>query len=392
MIDSKHLVQFLPKEFEYLTKTDKIVCNDTKLKTCYIINLMNELIVKYYFTNEIYFNLYSLILRRKYTHLYHKYLDYVVSTKFLSLVSKHYTGKKACTYKLNIDFLDNVIRVKVYDTILLKKYKKEYIEESITEYVKSPIPVEIRKKLVKDLYSVKLDYKKALDYLISIRKSGEIDEIKFNKNYCSIENISSDNIFFKFDSFGRIHTNFTVLKKEIRNNFLSIDGEELCEVDIKNSQPFFLSLLMKDEMMLEKLESKEIKRYFDLVKLGLVYDDLQQRYSELIDRDDAKQLIYRVFFGPNRENKKECKMFRKVYPEIYDFICEYKSMNKNYRCISHMLQFMESRFIFKGVIRELMNKHPEIKIITVHDSLLYQCRYKEIVEGIFYKQLNKLYI
>lgn len=392
MIEDKNfLYQFIPKEFEYLNIKPKIEHKDILLKSCYIISLMHELIVKYYFTNELVFNLHSLILRKKYTQNYNHYLDYLIDNKFLFKISKHYAGKKACTFKINDIFLRDIIRVQVFDTVLLKKYKKDNIDESITEYVKSPIPVDIRKKLVRDLYSVELDYDEAYQYLKKLKDNDEIDEAKFNKNFCSIENINSNNIFFKFDSYGRIHTNFTVLKKDIRNNFLKIDGQQTYEVDIKNSQPFFLSLLMHQEMTFEQLKSQEIQRYFDLVKLGLVYEDIVEKNPELKSREDAKKVVYKVFFGPNRDNKKDCKMFRKVYPSVYDFICEYKSMNKNYKCVSHMLQYMESKFIFQDVIYEIMKKHPEIKLITVHDSILFPSQYKNIVKKIFENKLNEIY-
>ena len=42
--------------------------------------------------------------------------------------------------------------------------------------------------------------------------------------------------------------NFTILKKEIRQKYLTIDNDEVTEIDINNSQPLFLSLLLKNEM------------------------------------------------------------------------------------------------------------------------------------------------
>ena len=46
-----------------------------------------------------------------------------------------------------------------------------------------------------------------------------------------------------FDDFGRFHTNYTILKKEIRNNYLTISNEMLIEIDVKNSQPLFFAVL-----------------------------------------------------------------------------------------------------------------------------------------------------
>ena len=188
MINQIH--QFIPQKYEYLTKTSKISYKDSSLKTAYLINIIHELILKHYFVedvelsvfNENNFNLWSLILRKKYGMDYSKYIDYLIEDGFITLVSNYYAGKKSKTYKINPFDPDSIKECSIYDKILLKKYSKEFIEESITSHNLSPISPDIRKKLVDDIYKVKIDYKKSIEYLKSLKETKQIDSNKFYKN------------------------------------------------------------------------------------------------------------------------------------------------------------------------------------------------------------------
>ena len=61
-----YIYQFIPRNYEYLTKQKKIKFVGKNLKTDYLINIMDEMILKYFFTNDVKFNLWSEILRKKY--------------------------------------------------------------------------------------------------------------------------------------------------------------------------------------------------------------------------------------------------------------------------------------------------------------------------------------
>ncbi len=64
----------------------------------------------------------------------------------------------------------------------------------------------------------------------------------------SFDRVNSDIPFFKVDKMaGRLHTPITNLKREFRQ-FLRYDGQELEEVDIKSSQPFFLACLLGERI------------------------------------------------------------------------------------------------------------------------------------------------
>lgn len=385
---SDYTWQFVSNDFQYLTQQKKVEYKGINLKTSYLINIIHELIIKFHFSKktDINFKLSSIILKKRYNEHYNYYIDYLCEQGFMTMVSNYCVGKKTKTYKLNIEHIYNVIRWKNYDKILLKKIDNRY-ETSITEMNFSSISTNIRKKLIESLTKIDIDYEGSLTFLEDKKASGEMCEPKYQKNLISIENINSKSIYFNFDDYGRFHTNFTILKKEIRNQYLSIDNEMLDEIDIKNSQPLFFAVLLKKEL---PYINGDTKRYFDLVKEGLIYEDIIKN-SKLTNRYEAKELIYKVLFGNNvKTNKKLNNIFKKLYPSVYEYILEFKENRKNYKELSHELQKMESDFIFNVVIKEIYETYPDIILFTVHDSIVCSKSNHEKIKVIFDKHFNEL--
>jgi len=384
-----YLYQFIPKEFEYLTKVTTLEYKDKKLKTAYLVNIIHELILKYYFTNEVKHNLWSVILKKKYGKYYSHYIKYLVEYDFMEIVSSYYAGKKAKTYKLNITELD-VFRTRITDKIVLKKHNKDYIFRSFTAIQESPIEMSLRKKLIDDLYHVNIDYVNAKQWLETQKSSKKIDLNKYFKNLNSIDGINTEHIFFKFDSYGRLHTNFTVLKKHIRSNFLTIDGLEITEIDLPNSQPYFFGVYLKKEIGEENF-NEEIKKFIDVVKNGLIYDEILEKHSDILSsRNDAKILMYKVLFGKNIDKRIENKIFKSMYPTVYSYIKEYKYLSDDYKSLSHQLQIIESDFIYNKCVKTIKKKFQKIKLFTIHDSIIFPIKYKEEVQLVFNNYLKDL--
>ena len=134
----------------------------------------------------------------------------------------------------------------------------------------------------------------------------------------------------------------------------------------------------------------DTKKYFELVKNGLLYDDIIAN-SIITKRNEAKELVYKVLFGNNlRDNKKVNKIFKSLYPSVYEYILEFKESRTTYKELSHELQKMESEFIFNQVIREIYSTYPDIILFTVHDSIIFPKSYQNKVETIFNKHFQNL--
>ena len=195
------------------------------------------------------------------------------------------------------------------------------------------------------------------------------------------------NIFYHFDSYGRMHTNFTILKSFIRKNCLLIDGEETCEIDIKNSQPLFLSKLITDSDS-RWVDKDEFELFKILVKNGNFYQYLMDKLN-LSSKEEVKNLTYKVLFGQNRPNSKSDLKFIDLFPTIHNFIKIYKKEKKDYKILAHDLQKAESSLIYNQIINRINNENKQVRVITVHDSLIVQRKWRDYVTNIFYDEIFK---
>jgi hypothetical protein len=377
--DKKYSIQFLPDCLLNLSSNKKFIHRQRNLKTSYVIDLVHNLILKYYFKKDNIFNLSSIVLKEKYGHLYNYYVDYLVDSNLLILIKKHNKGKNARIYKLSDKVINgDVTRYKNSDQILLKKYKKSICSISEFDVEINPIEQSVKTKLIEDLFCVDIDYVKSIFFLDSSKQDQDI----YQKNKYSVESIRDKHIFYHFDNYGRLHTNFTILKSFIRKNCLLIDGEETFEMDIKNSQPLFLNQILDDSIIFE-----EKIFYRELTMNGNFYQFLQEKYS-IKDKKTVKDLTYKVLFGKNYPNKYD-KIFAEVFPTIYQFIKSYKKQKGDYRSLSYELQRNESNFLFNKVVLTLKNYFPEIKLISCHDSLICKISDRHRVSEIFNQLLNE---
>lgn len=389
--NKKYLYQFLPKKLEFLIKTDKIVYKDNNLKTKYLADIIHYMYCRYFFADKKQVNLSSIILRQKYGTNYNYYIEYLIDNNILINDKNYYKGRFSKLFSLNSEYYDNDIKILRWrndDKIILKKWKKSQLEFEVDSLNDTKIINSwVKKELINDLYYVEIDFENASKHLLQMKEEGKIEtEKSYWKNLLSVESIKDGTLFYIEDDYGRLHTNFTILKKVIRTEFIKINGEEVDELDIPNSQPMFLALLLKEDNFHIKYPKAYIN-YLNIVKNGKIYDLLCSEIN--IDRADCKKRIFMCLFG---ENKWECKfdrIFKKIFPEIFNWMLEKKA--KDYRVIAHELQKKESKLIFDNIIYRIKKEIPDIKLFTVHDSIIYPKKYSEKVSEIFYNQVELLF-
>lgn len=384
--DRKQTLQFLPECLFEISEKKYFYYKDQKLKSAYLVDLVHNMILKYYFKKENLFSLSSVILKEKYGYLYNYYLNYLRDEKIIELQRNYLKGSNSRVYRLTDSVLSNKInRFNNDDKILIKKYITKHLQFELDN--NNIIKREIKEKLIDDLFHVQIDYTRSLFFLDSL-KNDDLDV--YQRNKYSVETINQKNIFYHFDSYGRMHTNFTILKSFIRKNCLLIDGEETCEIDIKNSQPLFLSKLISDTDS-RWVDVDEFDTFTILVENGNFYQYLVDNLN-LVNKNEAKSMTYKVLFGQNRSNSKTDALFYKLFPTIHNFIKIYKRENSDYKILSHTLQRAESNLIFNKIISRLANSYSDIRIITVHDSLIIQKKYKKTVQEIFDEEISKHFI
>jgi len=388
--NKKFILHHIPLNLNNLIGDNKhLDFNGKKIKCDYLVDLTHTLMMKYFNTKRLTSNLSSLILKEKYGSHYNYYIKWLLDHDIISLISDYYVGKKAKTFQLNKKCIVNSIRRKTYDRVLLKKKKINILSDNLDKTNYDWIERNIRLKIIDDLSYVEIDYSKAKDILKGMK--GE----SLSKNEFSVDAIHFGDLYTHFDKYGRVHTNFTTLKSDIRKGCLKIQGQEVDELDIRNSQPLFLALLIsKHNDYLNCVDDGEYNFFKSLVCNGEFYKYYMSE-NAIDHKKLAKRSIYKVLFGRNLDDN-DNNMFNNLFPTIYDFVCKYKETygegKGNYKVLAYELQRSESNFLFNNIIKEIMIKYPHIKIFTVHDSISYPIKYKREVTEIFDDNINLLFI
>lgn len=405
------ILQFLPYQLEHLTHTKKtvVVCEKTgkfiNLKNAMIIDFMHDIIKQIYYkkTNELY--IYSNVSKDRYGSNYNHYINYLCDNGYIRQVGKHLAGEYSRRYRISDEITDQ--KMKRYhntDTILLKKRKK-LNDNLLSTGIEGGILPEVKKKMVNDAKLVQIDHNASMMFLNGM--TGKENQLNaYNKNKYCVQIIKSGDLYCHFDEYGRMHTNFTVLKTHIRQNYLSINGDSLTELDIQNSQPLFMMKILEESPRIG-VDENEFKLYKLLTTTSKFYQYIMVN-SNIKDKKKAKKLVYTVFFGKNNRYVEYNQIFMKLFPTIFEFIKAFKNINKSvdaknkkdklktytpddYKRLSHQLQRSESNLIYNIIIKEVMENHPEIPIITIHDSIMFPKRYTEIVEEIFTRNINEAF-
>lgn len=387
-MERKVVVRHIPERYTHLISAKKVSYITPQGKRVYIkswklIEVMHQFLFRYYTRSEAVtkMELHSQVLKTLYGTFYKHVLNYLVDTGFFKAGEKYIVGEKARTY------------------ILCKEITKEIMIESTFPHPPSHykavnlfykyniIPEDIQEMLIDDARLMAINREESLSYITECFEKGLISLKSYMKNKYSIEAIASGEIYQKFDRFGRMHTNFSILKKELRQSYLYLGGEEIAEIDVPNSQPTFLYKLMKEDGF------TDWGNYAYDVLSGNIYNRIATyAYPELAAeaaRKRAKILVYRVLFGKVKNNRWNI-VFRKLYPTVHEWIVKYKSERGKYYILSHDLQRLESKFVYSTVIRRIKDEKPYIPLVTVHDSIMFPVSDKEYVERVFAESMSEL--
>ena len=236
---------------------------------------------------------------------------------------------------------------------------------------------------------------------------------------------TNGDLYVKHDKYGRIHTNVTNMKKEIRHAALRCDGESVAEVDIKSSQAAFIIAVFrryidfyrndltenrdtfirfrpiwKHESMkstiLDNMES-ELELYRNLVADGKIYEFFQKECSEdvvlnrKLTRDEAKKGMLSFLFSPLYFNEKRepvraavQRCWKKYFHNLYE--CMWAMKESCHAALAYEMQKIESSFVFDKVCPRIIEEIG-CHFCTVHDSIIVPADCAEYVRYIMDEEL-----
>jgi hypothetical protein len=312
---------------------------------------------------------------------------WILDTNGSYVVGKHarrysvhpaYLGERLVPYTLRNKFLARRIE------------KQEYGKEEVNVGKYAPIHHQLRADLRR------IDYGQVLalteDNLWWLAE-GEYD--KFNPLYTCINKIRAGQLFGVPCKNHRFHTTITNMKRELRQ-LLTIEGQPIIYRDISCSQPLLLSLYLRScvhkNLPLSNTKPNqppptpntppydtqiEIHKYQHEVEEGLFYDSAVKVLGK--PRDVVKTQLLQVFFDRPRTNCIYTDYLRGTYPNILAIINDAK--REDHRFLANHLQQIEAELVIHRICAGLKEDHPEIPLVTVHDSIGTMEPYESIVEA-----------
>ena len=201
-----------------------------------------------------------------------------------------------------------------------------------------------------------------------------------------LDAINDGFLFFKRNNTnGRLDSNLTSLPSYLRPYIIS--NEKLVSLDIKNSQPFFLYALIKDN---PAINPEELKLYGELVISGL-YEEMANKYLELYGyvrtREQMKSLIYRIFFSKVESFPKQKAFFASMFPSIMAYINQTNAVDNSALAIK--LQKMESNAVL-DIVMPLLQEEGIIPF-TIHDSFICVESEAERIREVFVTKLTEMF-
>ena len=272
-----------------------------------------------------------------------------------------------------------------------------------------------------------LDRKRAVKVLDRLVAEKSMTAKRKRRELAKVDRFNSVNedpgaLFVKKDRFGRIHTNVTQLKKEVRAECLYCDGKPTAGVDIKSSQGAFLGTIMRslaDECAaLDLTESPSLRelraraeirdrgayleecgRYEGLVREGRLYEFFASEMSQDFDldrevgREEAKHAFFVTLFGPVfTEGGDPMKgAVRRVWSE--HFPCMLLAIERmkagNYAALAREMQRVESSFVFDRAIPRI-TREVGCPYCTVHDEVIVEAGLVDRVRDLVEDELGKV--
>lgn len=202
-------------------------------------------------------------------------------------------------------------------------------------------------------------------------KIGKIEDQKSFGIMLSLYRVLTEDYYLIVNKeFGRVYTNITNLKSELRQSLISKEDKSLIEIDIKNSQPFFLAtLLIERYRSLGQPIPKDVRAFIDVVKSGELYESFVDCIPTVKTRGESKKkFMSNILFCKTMVSNKSgfFKAFRESFPSVAEYIVE--SKKQDHRALSKLLQRAESLFMIEYMGAKMMQRG--WLYVTIHDSAI----------------------
>jgi len=335
---------------------------------------------------------------------------------------------KSYGYRINQELLQGVVKVEI--PVNSKLFEKMVKAQRNASHRKHATRLEPHIKKLYDLsMSFKMDYDGAREW---INIKAENRKLYYYHTMLDMIQDKRFRFFKRSKNNGRITSNLSTLKKELRQFLIG----DWVQIDLKNSQPFFLSHFLHELGQQIKGNSKDIqynipyiqKKFkknlcnefginrlrcsqnfptFDFGEIlkfktsctnGIIYEDFLKELGDAsLTRNDAKGIMLPMLYSNNtakfKKGKRKGKMTTPYYHEKKKFKKAYPTIYKMLFCLKHrdnsilptFMQSIEAYVFLDCVAFELIN----LGIIphTVHDCVIVPAKQAvtalEVIKSLF---------
>jgi hypothetical protein len=270
-------------------------------------------------------------------------------------------------------------------------------------------------------------------------KGGKIQDVAEYRRLiaASAARLAGGELWLTRCDYGRVHTPLTSLPRVLRR-CLTVGGERLVGIDLKNSQPLFLGLLCRasgdyrgirrgtppdtpSESRQErsffssgkqpKQHNKhhktnpnqtpphndapfpdmpsDLREYLEVCQRGECYESLAAPDRT---RDEVKAKLWLPLFGhPSEDRAYQGWVWHRLcdrYPTVAGFL--YRIKMREYERLAHLLQGHESNFFISTVCPRIRRERPDLPLYTIHDSLLTTPVHVGYVRGVVMDEFRKM--
>ena len=225
------------------------------------------------------------------------------------------------------------------------------------------------------------------------------------------------------DSDNRLHTNLTNMPSKFRP-YLTYHGENIQSLDIKNSQPYFMVLVLESlnnskiieimskvfgsdnigniqqklqQIMSCKAFQQEFAPLKKAVLAGKFYEFLMPLFTDIhpdsdsvfrksfydshigkvkvyefeTKRDLMKKLTLQILYTPLKRPSQEYKVFKQHFPLLCECIEVFKTSSDDkdsFKLFPKVLQQVESDCVIDTITKQIAEINPDMPLWTIHDS------------------------
>lgn len=338
---------------------------------------------------------------------YQSYLRFLIALEIIKRTGKYVPHQISYCYSFTPEYKSRYKYFPVNDMYLIRRIRKNNLKRHVSHLYPS------QNRFIRQM-TIEPESKNFIQ---------NFETEKYNAALSSILKIQQGDLFYSVDTTsGRYHSNLTNLPSSLRP-FIRINGKQLSNIDVKNSQPYFMIPLLYDpskvahlaksenfRMLLKTLQpvkALDVTLWSFLVISGKLYqffydlfrqNNLMKQFPEYTDKAKkaVKDKMFVLLFGSSHLWSREHEIFYNAFPNVYERVCILKgntrgSKFENFKRFSILLQTIESNTILNIILPRINKEHPEIITVTVHDSIMTSVMTNEVevVYSIMMEELMK---